>query len=313
MNHKPGKRRLTWFWKNRSKAPNPPNTPRALKSPSPLGKMWEQESHGRKETNSWLLREPQAPHESSPHQPDGEPYPNLPAWPSAPERDRFGARKASGDMGDRMGGDSSTDGHAAPSRGQQDAHRGRFYAGRLRALWWKVKTAFRRPRIVLVAVASTLALCSILGVAALGNAFLHSAPNGAQGTSGVGSVNSAVASPSGQATPSVTTTTTAAPGNTQPPTPLTITFTCASGVDGGVGQLCVHTLPKAALSLSVRYCDNTYAKGKAFHGVSYADGSGNYTWRWNVNTTCVGVATATVTAKSAGQTVTQSATFTVTR
>ena len=75
----------------------------------------------------------------------------------------------------------------------------------------------------------------------------------------------------------------------------------------------MHTRPNATISLAVRYCDGSYAGGKGLHGTAHADGSGNYTWRWNVTTSCVGTATATVSVESAGQTITQSTTFIVTR
>ncbi len=311
MDRKPGKRRLTWFGNNRSSASNAPNTPN---TPDTLGRMWPREPRGRGETDSWLVREPESPDKPTPPQTGWDPLPKLPAWPPLPGENQFATKKASDDIYDSLGGNSSTDKHAAPPQGQPDSRQSRPHSAKLRALWWKVTTTLRRPRVALAAVAGVLALCSVLGVAALGNSFLHSKPNSAQSTLGAGSTNSVMASPSaGQATPSASTTTTAAPGKTQPPTPLTIAFTCASGVAGGTGQLCTHTLPYAALSLSVRYCDGSYAKGKAFHGVSYADSSGNYTWRWNVTTTCVGVATATVTAKSGGQIVTKSMTFSITQ
>lgn len=308
MNRKPGRRRLTWFGKNQ------PGAPTAANTPNTLGKMWRREPRGRGETDSWLVGEPQAPDGSSSPRPDWEQYPNLPALPPPFEDNGFAARRASADRRDQLGGDSSTDAHATPIWGQPDSHadsrQDRPHDGRLRALWWKVATRFRRPRLALTVVAGALALCLLLGVAALGAAFPHGAPNSAHGARGA---NGALVSPTSRtATPNATTTTTTTPGNTHPPTPLTIAFTCASGVAGGTGQLCVHTLPNAALSLAVRYCDGSYAKGKAFHAVSYADGSGNYTWRWNVTTSCGGAATATVTANSAGQTATQSATFTVT-
>jgi hypothetical protein len=63
------------------------------------------------------------------------------------------------------------------------------------------------------------------------------------------------------------------------------------------------------VSLTVRYCDGSYADGKGFHGNAHTDSGGNYTWRWLVNTTCAGRATATVLAKFSGQTVIQSTMF----
>ncbi len=115
-------------------------------------------------------------------------------------------------------------------------------------------------------------------------------------------------------TPSSPATLTAHPTSQPTPTsaplpPLTLAFTCASGRIRATGQVCVHTLPAATLSLSVRYCDGSTAKG--LHGSVTADGSGNYTWSWPVHPTCVGPATATVTARANGQSLTASDTFTI--
>jgi len=77
--------------------------------------------------------------------------------------------------------------------------------------------------------------------------------------------------------------------------------------------VCVHTLPNASLTLSVGDVSLNLTKGKGFHGATYADNNGNFTWRWEISTSCVGSATATVAARSSGQTVTQSVTFTVSR
>lgn len=92
--------------------------------------------------------------------------------------------------------------------------------------------------------------------------------------------------------------------------PLTLTVTCASGSLHGTGQVCVHTQPSAALNLTVRYCDGTYAKG--LHGAALADNNGNYTWSWPVRAACVGAATATVTAKWNGQSMTATKSFSIT-
>ena len=115
-------------------------------------------------------------------------------------------------------------------------------------------------------------------------------------------------------TATVVTTGTAQATTTPTPTgrssqPLTLAFTCASGTLHGTGQVCVHTQPQAALSVSIRYCDGTTAKG--LHGNSVADASGNYTWTWPVRTACAGAATATVTAKWNGQTITRADSFTI--
>lgn len=94
-----------------------------------------------------------------------------------------------------------------------------------------------------------------------------------------------------------------------PAPPLTLAFTCASGSLRGTGQVCVHTLPRASLNLTVRYCDGSTAKG--LHGNVTADASGDYTWTWQVRTTCAGQATATVIASWNGQSLTQSDSFTI--
>lgn len=337
MDRKPGKRRLTWFGNDRPRVPNTPQPPSAGSSPrmpNTLGRMWQREPRGHEATDSWLVGEPQAPDASSPRPAGWEPLSNLPELPPMLADNGFAARSARADRYNQLAGESSSkNDHAAPLWGQSDAavpatataddaRQDHPQDGRLRALWRTVATKIRRPRLALAVVAGVLALCLILGVAALssaiGNAF-QSGPNSTQGVLGARSATT-VASPStGHATPSATTTTsgavtaTVAPANTQPPTPLTIAFTCASGVIGGAGKVCAHTLPHATLTLSVRYCDGSNAKGKAFHGVSYADSGGNYTWNWTVTTTCAGAATATVTATSAGHTVTSTTTFTVTR
>jgi hypothetical protein len=297
MDRRPGKRRLTWFGKNHAGAAKVPNTPtsNSPKSPNTLGKMWQRERHSRE---------------------------GVDTWPPLPQRDRFAARRADDEryidqFNDQYTGqyeDAYPDEQAGPIWGQPATPQERPHDGRLRTLWRRFTiTARRRPRLLLAGVASTFVLCTMFSVVALGNAFLNSAPNSARQPLATGNANGVLLPTSGPATASATTTTIAAPANTPPPIRLTIAFTCASGVSGGTGQLCVHTVPHSALSLTVRYCDGSSAKGKAFHGVTTADGSGNYTWRWSVTTTCVGVATATVTVEAAGQTVTQQTTFMVTR
>lgn len=330
MDRKPGNRRPTWPRKSPPGAPNSPLRPVAPKTPYTLGKMWQQEPpeqphaqpRSREATNSsWLVGEPRAREASPPRQPAYEPMADLPVPPTIPEDPGLAARAANDE---RLGGESISDERTVPLQNLPDAHASSGRArslgslgGQLRALWSKRAPRMRRPRSVRAAVAGVLVLCLVLGVAALGNAFLHGGANSAQNLLGargaLGAVSTAGAKvPAGHATPGATTNATAVPSNTQPPTPLTLAFTCASGVAGGTGKICVHTLPNAALTLTVRYCDGSYARGKPFHGASYADHSGNYTWTWTVTTTCVGATTATVTAKSAGQTATQSTTFAIT-
>lgn len=330
MERKPGKRRLTWIGNNRLGAPNVPSTPATPNLPDSPETSGRQESRGSGKTDSWLVQEPKSSGGSSPRQVEWKSLPKLPSWPPLPQSTRYAAKSPTDDRYgvrhsnkydirhdetyNRVGGESFTDERAEPIQDQHDSRSDGPDGGRLRALWRLFAPSTRRPRVaLLIAAVGAMVLFAVLGVAALSSAFFHGASNNVNGTAGVESAKGAVVSPSvGQSTPRATRTTITSPVNTQNPTPLTMTFTCASGVAGGTGQLCVHTLPNAMLSLTVRYCDGTYAKGKAFHGYTYADGSGNYTWRWSVTTTCVGTATATVTATSAGETDTQHTTFTVT-
>lgn len=110
---------------------------------------------------------------------------------------------------------------------------------------------------------------------------------------------------------------TGTPDSQSAPTPtsstpsISLTFTCASGTLRGTGQVCIHTLPQAALTITVRYCDGTTARG--LRGNAFADTSGNYTWTWSVRTSCAGTATATVTAKWNGQSITSADPFTITK
>jgi hypothetical protein len=94
-----------------------------------------------------------------------------------------------------------------------------------------------------------------------------------------------------------------------PPAALTLAITCASGMQNGLGLVCAHTHPGAALTITVTYCDGKKASGLG--GTVHADANGNYTWRWKVQTHCAGPAVARVTATWNGQTVTTTATFIV--
>lgn len=314
MDRRPGKRRLTWFGNNRPGAPKTPNTPITPKTPSTLGRMWQQNSRDSEGTDTWLVDESTAPGKQTSQPPDWQSLPHLPKWPPLPEDDPFARGRPIEETRTVPIGSPLTDQEQPSFSDQRVGFRGDAAAQGLRSLLRRFWSKSPRLRVGVVAGAATIVLCLLLGAVALGNAFLNSVPETAKSTPGTGGSNVLVISPSaGQITPSVTTTTTVVPANTQPPTPLIVTFTCSSGVAGGAGQVCVHTLPNAALSLSVRYCDSSYAKGKAFHGANFADGNGDYTWRWDVNTSCIGSATATVVAKSAGQTVTQSLTFTITK
>ncbi|MGE5334439.1 MAG: hypothetical protein ACM3N4_07045 [Nitrososphaerota archaeon] len=172
-----------------------------------------------------------------------------------------------------------------------------------RALWQRFRPGSRRQQVGLAVSAGVLVFASLFGITLLCTHVLANATNtptgGAHGNTASG------ANASGTATASSTTAT--------PLPPFTITFTCASGAIKRTGKVCVHTQPNAILTLSVRYCDGTLAGGRGLHTSASADDSGDFSWEFAVHTRCAGEATATVVAKSAGQTVTQSTTFNVTR
>ncbi|MGZ3676828.1 MAG: hypothetical protein ACXVCO_21190, partial [Ktedonobacterales bacterium] len=161
-------------------------------------------------------------------------------------------------------------------------------------------------------IACAFVLCSLLSAAALNLAFQPDASRLRPLGGSTSLIGNGTASPSASlATPTTRSSPAAATATSVPP--FTIAFTCASGVIGGTGEVCVHTQPNAILTLRVQYCDGSFAGGKSVQGTAHADSSGDHTWRWTVTTNCAGTATATVTAKSAGQITTQSTTFTITQ
>ena len=96
-----------------------------------------------------------------------------------------------------------------------------------------------------------------------------------------------------------------------PPAALTLSFTCAPAEDYSYGQVCVHTLPGAALTISVVYCTGYRAVSGSLKGTEFANGSGNYTWSWTPETKCRGDATAYVSASWREQSTSNSDVFTV--
>ncbi len=89
------------------------------------------------------------------------------------------------------------------------------------------------------------------------------------------------------------------------PTQLAITFTLVDS-----GDVAIHTLPGAALTIKVLYCSGNYATSQSLQGTVKADIAGDYIWNWNVETSCHGRATAYVTASLNGKTVSGQANFT---
>lgn len=243
--------------------------------------------------------------------------PPLPDWPPLPEDGlRVGwssARADSATPGEPNAtdaGQQTTGAAAAQSPRQRWSLRyGRGVLDRWRRTTTRMKLGIGGVIVISLLLIGSCCSLSLYALGALGGggstpglgASATQQTTGLGGTSGKSST--ATATPKGTATATRTATRTATP-------PLTITFTCASGSLRGTGKVCVHTAPSAVLSLSVRYCDGTTAKG--LHSAGIANASGDYTWSWSVHMTCVGPATATVTAKYNGVTLTAKKTFNIT-
>lgn len=241
---------------------------------------------------------------AGPQQPAGGELPKLPDWPPLPEEkptDQWPSLgswpPASPNGPDAAASTSTTDG---PATGSHPRGRDRLRAlRRLRIPPRRAVLALGLGAIVLMIVALSLALAArVPGGVNLAGA----PPSGSQASqTATGATTTALPTVSPQAA-------TSTPAPTQPPA-LSLTFTCASGQLHGTGKVCVHTLPRASLSITVRYCNGAEARG--LHSGVTADADGNYTWTWHIRTACVGTATATVTAKWQGQSVTSSETFTI--
>lgn len=181
---------------------------------------------------------------------------------------------------------------------------------------WRLASRRARLGIAGAVIVSVLliAACSSLALHALGavGSSVSPAALGASATQQASAPGGASShAPTAAASPKTTATSAATAASTRAPTlPLTITFTCTTGSIRGTGKVCVQTAPSATVSLSVRYCDGSTAKGLRSAGT--ADANGAYTWSWSVHMTCVGPATATVTAKRGGVSTTATKTFTIT-
>jgi hypothetical protein len=268
-------------------------------------------------TGEWILGEP--PAERPPkardrkaqqsRAVDWKALPPLPKWPPLPEEDRF----SPGQPEDTTLAQPSAAPGWNPDRWERaDLPTRRLGDFRQRVLGRLWPTSRRRRIELLAGIGGALVLLLTLVVAvSIGNALSHRTPLTGTPTSGTGAIGQNSSS-TATASSSPTALNKASPTAAPTAVPVTITFTCASGSIGGEAKVCIQTAPNADVTLSVRYCDGSYAKGKTFHGGATASSSGDFTWRWNVTTSCAGNTTATVTAKSAGQTVTQTATFTLT-
>ncbi|HEY1390531.1 MAG TPA: hypothetical protein VGF38_18490 [Ktedonobacterales bacterium] len=290
MDRKSPRRRMTWFGKEH---------------PGTVGGFWQRTPQGGREPDALMASPTRGQAEAKAKK---SRWPTLPQWP--PLHDGQGG--AARDEATVAPDDSrQTEPQLAPPW-EQPASNQREHAPPSPFLPWRFRIASRRRQVGLAAILGTVVLTALLGFVVLRAILPSQGSQVGQVTPNAGHVGNAVASPTvDDPTPALSPT--AASARNTPAPSFTVAFTCASGAIGERGMVCVHTKSGAMVSLTVRYCDGSYAGGKGLHGNMHADGSGNYTWRWNVGNSCVGTATATVTAKSSGQTVTQSTTFTVTR
>lgn len=111
----------------------------------------------------------------------------------------------------------------------------------------------------------------------------------------------------GTALPGASATLTATP----PASPGAIEITCSQAENDVSGEVCIHTTPGAALTISVTYCNGLKARNTDLQGTRYADSDGNYTWTWVPETTCPGTATAHVSANGTGGSSDATGAFTV--
>ncbi len=97
-------------------------------------------------------------------------------------------------------------------------------------------------------------------------------------------------------------------------------FGCKSGgkvgfsADKSNGLACVHTLPKAVLTISVTYCNGSVDQSSSLKGTFLADRTGYYEWHWMPQAPCQNgpaywSGTARVTAQLDGQIATSESSF----
>jgi hypothetical protein len=288
MDRKSPRRRMTWFGKEH---------------PGTVGGFWQRTPQSGKEPDASMASPTRGQVEAKAKV---SRWPILPKWPPLHESQGGAAHNDASVAPDES---RQTEPQLAPPW-EQPASNQHEHA-RPPFMPWRFWLASRRQQVGLAAILGTIILTALLGLIVLRAILPSQSSHPGQGTPTAGRAVNVVASPATD-DPTPTPSPTASARNTPAPS-FTVTFTCASGTIGGRGMVCVHTQPDAMVSLTVRYCDGSYAGGKGLHGNAHADGSGNCTCRWNVSASCAGTATATVTAKSSGQTVTQSTTFTITR
>ncbi len=97
-------------------------------------------------------------------------------------------------------------------------------------------------------------------------------------------------------------------------------FGCKSGgkvgfsADKSHSLACVHTLPKAVLTISVTYCNGSVDQSSSLKGTFNADRTGYYEWHWMPQAPCQNgpaywSGTARLTAQLDGQIATSESSF----
>src|SRR5258708_20805420 len=87
-------------------------------------------------------------------------------------------------------------------------------------------------------------------------------------------------------------TSTPAPTQVSHAAKLTVQFGCKSGgkvgfsADKSHGLACVHTLPKAVLTISVTYCNGSIDQSSSLKGTFLAVSTGYYEWHWSPHAPC---------------------------
>jgi hypothetical protein len=94
-------------------------------------------------------------------------------------------------------------------------------------------------------------------------------------------------------------------------TALTLDFKCRENPAGGFyvntsqGRVCVQTVPGAALTITVRFCNGAPDPSNELKGTVYADSKGYYEWSWKPQPDCksahIWKGDAVVTASLRGQ------------
>jgi hypothetical protein len=219
----------------------------------------------------------------------------------------------------------------SPSSPQQPRQRRKFRQ------WYRVQTKTARILLGCLPFYVAFLLCigsfTVYGIAnprppaqtTLTTPVIHNNPtNLSLPTATPSPIPTATPSPIPTATPSPTPTATPSPTPTPRPTPkptpkptqpppptLAITFTCAVAVDYSYGNVCVHTQPNAALTITVTYCSGYNATSGSLKGTVYANSAGNYEWSWVPETKCRGAATAYLDGSWQGQSTSNSDGFNV--